>query len=112
MQQFRIAGLAELVDSSVSNPELVSLRNRAWQKLSPSTKQQYVLPEPGAPRADAEIEHGMAQGTPVTAPDTFALVLCHPDEVDHVTLGEPLQRVGYLRNKESSQWQEGQDLNP
>lgn len=111
-QQFRIGGSAELVDSATQQPELIGLRKKAWDKLSPSTKQQYVLPQPGATRSAADIEHGMAQETPQSAPDTFALVLCHPDEVDHVTLGDPLQRVGYTRDKDSGQWREGEELNP
>lgn len=113
LQQFRLAGHATLIDAARQEADLSQLRTKAWQRLSGSTKQQYFMPQPGAPRDDAVLSASMEQSPPDSPPpSTFALVLCRPSEVDHITLGDPMKRVLHRQDPATGEWESPQDLNP
>ena len=107
-EQLRIKGKIELVTDE--HPQLNSLREEAWQKLSANAKEQFFWPHPGKVFQEdlPKITDDAQLATPI---NNFCLLLFHPEKVDHLELrGTPQNRYFYWLD-EDNMWLK-QRVNP
>ncbi|GAB4211356.1 MAG: hypothetical protein OHK0012_03690 [Synechococcales cyanobacterium] len=99
-EQFRLLGTAVLHDHDSRDP----LRQQTWQQISPSGRLLWFWPTPGASQAEPQsYATTLSESEPV--PNTFVLVVVHPQEVDHLQLrGNEL----YPQLRTRWQWQGSQ----
>ncbi|MCS6781609.1 MAG: pyridoxamine 5'-phosphate oxidase family protein [Gloeomargarita sp. SKYBB_i_bin120] len=100
-EQFRLAGVLELVDSHHRDPLAQAERRERWQTLSTASRQQFLWPHPGQPRTgDWRVEDAV----PAEPPAHFCVLWLHPQQVDHLELrGQPQNRYRYWRTP-SGEW--------
>jgi PPOX class probable FMN-dependent enzyme len=78
-EQFRVLGRGELLIEAENDT-----RARLWSGLSEPSRQSFTWPAPGACRAEAHTFDLPAAAAPPAL--VFALLVVHPDQVDHVDL--------------------------
>ena len=99
--QYRLAGQARVLTSTASASEL-ELRQSVWAALSDSTRVQYAWPEPEAELDRRALDAATPAPTDQSAPETFAVVVLVPDEVDVLQLGREMQREQHQRQEDGS----------
>ncbi|NJL87770.1 MAG: pyridoxamine 5'-phosphate oxidase [Leptolyngbyaceae cyanobacterium SM1_1_3] len=109
-EQFRLLGKLTVVGPVHAEADLLAARQKIWQQLSDSARNQFVWPQPGAPRSQSQ-----AFETQPPAPErplsNFCLLLLTPLEVDHLELrGEPQNRYHYFLHHVKG-WSE-REINP
>jgi PPOX class probable FMN-dependent enzyme len=109
-EQFRIAGMLQLVTNTESDITLQVARQTVWKELSDSARVQFAWAHPGQLRAEAS-----AFSPPI--PDSieplphFCLLLLDPTQVDHLELrGDPQNRYRYIQN-DRNEWV-SEEINP
>ncbi|WP_013324205.1 Npun_F5749 family FMN-dependent PPOX-type flavoprotein [Gloeothece verrucosa] len=110
-EQFRLAGILNLITANGSPANLQQERHLVWQQLSDAARLQFAWPEP----AQARIKDDSAFCSPFPSPDqpltNFCLLLLDPQRVDHLELrGNPQNRYQYFLD-ESKTWIR-QEVNP
>lgn len=92
-EQFRLAGVLELVDGDHPDPLAQAERRERWQALSDAGRQQFLWPYPGQPRTgDLPVNIPV----PPEPPAEFCVLWLHPWQVDHLELrGQPQNRYRY-----------------
>ena len=81
-EQFRILGRVAAVGAD-GNADESAARRRAWSSASPSSRQSFTWPAPGAPRADnAEFD----RAAPDEPPTTFGILVLTPERVETLDL--------------------------
>ena len=108
-EQFRISGSLRLIGDTYPEP-IQQARQTTWQKLSDSTRLQFIWPEPGAVRS-ATTAFATTPPDSTNPPKCFCLLLLQPVQVDHLELrGEPQNR--WLYRYEDSQTWSTEAINP
>jgi len=81
------------------NADLELHRDTLWKGLSDAAKAQFFWPKPGLPS-------GEGQSLEITAhpPETFVVIQCRPQRVDHLVLAKTQRRM--LSDLTSSGWTE------
>lgn len=103
-EQFRLSGRLTLVQAGCDDPELTKARQIQWQDLSDAAREQFVWPNPGKPRAEAD-QFNAPSPDPVQPPPNFCLLLLDPTQVDHLELrGEPQNRCLYYYQPTTAEW--------
>lgn len=97
-EQYRVNGNVQIVTSI--SPEAL-LRQQVWHRLSVSAKEQFYWY-----LDDAVVNHLIKDRL---IPDTFSVLLLHPDKVDYLHLGETHQRT--ISQLSHNKWQE-KPINP
>lgn len=101
-EQFRVLGRIEVIGDPADET-----RTRIWNGLSEPSRQSFTWPKPGSPRAGRE---EFTRPVPTMPPPLFALVVVHPEEIDHLDLRpHPQERTRFRRDDE--QWLH-KDVNP
>jgi len=109
-EQFRLAGEMQLVTVDSPQPSLQQERQRLWQQLSASARQQFTWPQPGVSRATPNALTQPSPDPSMPLP-TFCVLILHPDQVDHLELrGTPQTRHRYRCTPEHT-WQ-SESINP
>ena len=95
-EQFRLQCSA-VTHSDGADVELY--RDALWKGLSDAAKAQFFWPEPGLPS-------GEGQSLEITphSPETFVVIECRPQRVDHLVLAKPQRRT--LSDLTASGWTE------
>jgi PPOX class probable FMN-dependent enzyme len=95
-EQFRLR-CGTVVHSHNADVELH--RDALWKGLSEAAKAQFFWPEPG-------LSSGEGQSLEITAhpPETFVVIQCRPQRVDHLVLAKTQRRM--LSDLTSSGWTE------
>ena len=95
-EQFRLQCSA-VTHSDGADVELY--RDALWKGLSDAAKAQFFWPEPGLPS-------GEGQSLEITPhpPETFVVIECRPQRVDHLVLAKPQRRT--LSDLTASGWTE------
>ncbi|MBF2036678.1 MAG: pyridoxamine 5'-phosphate oxidase family protein [Leptolyngbyaceae cyanobacterium T60_A2020_046] len=108
-EQFRLRGKIQVTTATTPDAQWQAERQRRWQALSDAARQQFVWPEPAAPRSHPDFDFPAPDA--VQPPETFALVALTPIFVDHLALrGSPQDRYHYTYG-ETGEW-EVQVVNP
>jgi PPOX class probable FMN-dependent enzyme len=112
-EQYRFRGTARVVKAAAfkaGDETLADARNAAWKRLSPSTREQFFWPEPGAPRdpGDAVESEQPGLGRP---PETFCLLILEPDRVERLDLNPRPHRRTVFRRGPGGGW-EAREVNP
>jgi pyridoxamine 5'-phosphate oxidase len=103
-EQFRLSGKLTLVQADCADPELAKARHSQWQDLSDAARAQFVWPNPGKPRAEAEL-FNLPSPDPAQPTPNFCLLLFDPTQVDHLELrGEPQNRCLYQYQPATAEW--------
>jgi len=93
-EQFRLSGEVTIITADTTDPAAQQVRHQTWENLSSRSRQQFVWPHPGKPRAQtgfAEVDLDSAD--PLA---TFSVLVFEPHWVDHLELrGEPQNRCEY-----------------
>ncbi|MGF1457456.1 MAG: Npun_F5749 family FMN-dependent PPOX-type flavoprotein [Leptolyngbyaceae cyanobacterium] len=108
-EQFRLGGETSVITDSLEDAACQAIRDRAWEKLSENSRQQFAWPEPGLPRVQTGYDPvDLSESPPLS---TFAVLVFEPDFVDHLELrGAPQNRYQYRRQADWS-WQTA-EVNP
>ena len=109
-EQYRLAGTVVVVGKdSVDDEKLQRARVAAWRRMSDSGRQQFLWPEPGAPRGDDVTLFDLpAPGQEAAAEDNFCLCVVHVENVDRLSLKDNTRRAF---RREGEAWVEA-DVNP
>lgn len=108
-EQFRLAGPLQLVDANTNDESLNRARAAIWSRLSERARQQFVWPDPGAPKAQPAA-FDISPPAADQPPQTYCLLTLDPLEVIHLELrGDPQNRTVYSLN--ASGW-ESASVNP
>ncbi|MEN9215377.1 MAG: pyridoxamine 5'-phosphate oxidase family protein [Gloeomargarita sp. DG02_4_bins_56] len=95
-EQFRLAGLLQIIDELHPDPQAQKARLHRWQSLSDSGRQPFTWPHPGQPRTG---DLPAAPPDPLTPPVHFCLLWLAPQQVDHLELrGNPQNRYCYRQD--------------
>jgi pyridoxamine 5'-phosphate oxidase len=96
-EQFRIFGEIVVITADTAHEEYQNLREKLWQSISDSARQQFTWAQPASPRPeDGDFPVGTAD--PVMPVENFCLLLLIPSKCDHLLLkGNPQNRYLYLR---------------
>jgi len=109
-EQFRLSGVAELVDESTADPDFRVARVIAWRALSDALRVSFTWPAPGAPRTPGVAFPEMPPDAQAP-PDAFALIIFSASRVDFLELdGDPQHRWSYSVDEEGV-WS-GREINP
>jgi len=93
-EQFRVLGRIELIGAAADQ-----IRTRIWNGLSEPSRQSFTWPKPSSPRAGRE---EFTRPVPTMPPPSFALLVVHPEEIDHVDLRpDPQTRTIFRRVDET-----------
>jgi len=109
-EQFRIGGTIQVIAADPADAEHAAVRDGLWEGLSEKSKQQFVWPQPGDPRVTEgyDFVDGLDERS---TPDTFAVLIFDPDDVDHLELkGDPQNRYQYQQRNDRT-WKT-QEVNP
>lgn len=95
-EQFRFSGTMTTIGSDNSvNAAHNKHRSSAWQRLSKNAQRQFYWPNPGEKRSSSEAFEGI-EPSPLP-PDSFALLLLTPMQVEHLQLrGNPQDRDRFI----------------
>lgn len=85
-EQFRLNGRVELLGPAT----LGSARGELWRTLSPETRATFFWPHPGKPRDADEVFTPTSSAT--DPPASFAVLLLHPQAVEHLDLAQQPHR--------------------
>lgn len=108
--QFRLSGQALLATAECKDPILVAARRAIWERLQPSTRQQFIWPTPGAPMADSNTgSESLSDGDVDLADAHFALLLVLPERVDELRLGGNQKRNLYILEKSDAAGSQADD---
>lgn len=99
-EQYRISGNLQLITADESSQELINARKQQWNNLSDAGREQFFWLQPGekydgipsVPRGGRNEEDGKI----LPPPDTFLLMLLHPDTVKYLRLSDNLALVDKL----------------
>ncbi len=93
-EQFRLSGAVTWVDRGSADQQA---RRALWRELSDATRQQFLWPTPGGPRAPGDAFE--VDPDPENVSPDFVLLLLDPEEVDHLELrGAPQTRHRHIRD--------------
>ncbi|KAG2485446.1 hypothetical protein HYH03_015824 [Edaphochlamys debaryana] len=97
-EQYRLTGELDVVDGTTTEPNLIKARRRGWATMSDSARQQWVWPQPGAPRDnDPAVWTKRAPGPDEPPVDTFILLVLRVEEVELLVLSSPSTCTHYSR---------------
>ncbi|WP_373481332.1 Npun_F5749 family FMN-dependent PPOX-type flavoprotein [Geminocystis sp.] len=102
-EQFRIKGKIILITEDCQDKNLLSEREKVWEKLSINAKEQFYWANPGELLTEnpAIIINEIEEKKPIS---NFCLLLLNPQKVDHLELkGNPQNRCIY-ELMENNQW--------
>lgn len=111
-EQFRLAGPLQVVTNltapaAAEVPDLLQERIQTWQALSDNARLQFAWPQPKGDRATDLDAFAPEPPDAEAPPETFALLLLAPQQVDRLALrGNPQNRWLYALNAASGQWSE------
>lgn len=108
-EQFRIAGILQVITHSNTSAAWQNLRRMTWHNISNAARAQFAWPQPKAVRSSeaAFAEQTLDANAPV---ENFCLLALSPRTVDHLELkGEPQNRCLYTR--ENGVWKQ-RSVNP
>lgn len=109
-EQFRVAGLLELVGPGSTDPVLRQARADIWAELTDETRSSFTWPSPREPR-DAPARFSSPPPSPSTPVDNFLLMILVATEVDHLELrGDSQHRWIHLADAHG-RWT-GREVNP
>jgi PPOX class probable FMN-dependent enzyme len=109
-EQFRLSGVARLVDESTAAPDLLATRARTWRELSDAARVSFTWPAPGAPRPPGIAFPEMPPDAEAP-PGAFALIVFSASRVDFLELdGDPQHRWSYSVDEKGA-WS-GREVNP
>jgi pyridoxamine 5'-phosphate oxidase len=94
-EQFRLAGIVQIITADESDYDLKVARQSVWQNLSDAARSQFTWFDPGKPKTEAALPPSSLN--PDEPSDNFCLLLLIPHRVDHLELrGEPQNRCLYI----------------
>ncbi|MFO7956066.1 MAG: pyridoxamine 5'-phosphate oxidase family protein [Candidatus Brocadiia bacterium] len=112
-EQYRFRGTARVVKAAAfkaGDETLADARRAAWERLSPTTREQFSWPEPGAPR-DPGVPVESQRPDLDRPPDTFCLLILEPGRVERLDLNPRPHRRTVFRRTTCGNW-EAREVNP
>ncbi len=103
-EQFRLTGQLNLIGADHPDAALKNARQTTWQDLSDAARLQFVWPNPGKARTEAQEAFSPPPPDPQQPLPNFCLLLLTVFQVDHLELrGEPQNRSLYSQDS-SHEW--------
>ena len=103
-EQFRFAGVLNIVDTVHPNESWQKAYHETWQKLSEAARAQFYGVTPGQPRKSELIEPEF-EFAPDAIPESFRLLVFEPEDLDYLDLRtHPHDHYHYWQD-EAGQWQ-------
>ncbi|AMV39301.1 Npun_F5749 family FMN-dependent PPOX-type flavoprotein [Planctomyces sp. SH-PL62] len=109
-EQFRIAGVASLVDATTSDANLREARDDLWAAQSEATRLSFTWPSPGEPR-DRGRAFPSSPPDPALPVESFGLLILTATEVDHLELLPTPHHRWQFEVDDRGRWS-GREVNP
>ncbi len=103
-EQFRLAGMLNIVDAQHSNEGWQKAFQETWQKLSEAARAQFYDIDPGLLIGSMQV-NPKPNSASDEIPESFRLLVFEPQDLDHLNLKtSPHERCHYWLD-EAGQWQ-------
>eukprot|EP00884_Botryococcus_braunii_P001666 jgi/Botrbrau1/114/Bobra.0022s0102.2 len=118
-EQYRILGKLTVIGEEYPDAEMLQARQKMWNSLSQSARDQFAWPHPGLPLPPEEDEsqhrrnsEGEAPGPHQAPLSPFCLVILEPWTVDYLSLRGNHRIKFSRRDDESGTWWAEMPVNP